>query len=85
MKIVLTERVDLERRLWWHTDRKTAIKIGELLQEIAVTPYVGRGKPEALKYELTGYWSRRINERDRLVYTVDEEAGIVYIASMKGH
>ena len=47
------------------------------------TPYTGLGKPEPLKHDLTGYWSRRITKEDRLVYRV--EGGVIYIAQRRLH
>lgn len=58
-------------------------KILSLLEEIKEHPLTGTGKPEPLKYELTGYWSRRINKVHRLVYEVEDQ--IVIIHSAYGH
>ena len=58
-------------------DLKILKKIVELLSAIMQDPFQGIGKPEALKAELRGYWSRRINEEHRLVYTVTNKAVIV--------
>lgn len=58
-------------------------KITNLLSEITITPFVGTGKPEALKYELAGKWSRRINKEHRLVYEVQDE--VVLVHSLKDH
>ncbi len=59
---------------WWmETDRKKALRIVKLLKEVQRTPFEGLGKPEALKHELSGCWSRRIDEEHRLVYEVQEE------------
>lgn len=58
-------------------------KLFTLLNEIIESPFVGTGKPEPLKYDLTGYWSRRINREHRLIYEVTEE--IIIILSVKGH
>ena len=58
-------------------------KIVTFLEEIAEHPYSGTGKPEPLKYDLSGKWSRRINQEHRLVYEVIES--IVKIHSAKGH
>jgi len=60
-------------------------KIEKILLELSETPYSGIGQPEQLKYELTGYWSRRINQRDRMIYRVDEAVVIVFVISAKGH
>ena len=59
---------------WWmETDRKKALRIVKLLKEVQRNPFEGTGKPEALKHELSGCWSRRIDEEHRLVYEVQEE------------
>jgi toxin YoeB len=58
-------------------------KLHVLLKELTEHPYTGTGKPEPLKYALTGLWSRRINREHRLVYEVTEN--VVYILSVKGH
>lgn len=60
--------------LYWHTqDRKTLKRINKLIESARRTPFEGIGKPEPLRENLTGYWSRRINDADRLVYAVDDE------------
>lgn len=62
-----------EDYLYWQThDKKILKKINNLTKETERTPYEGAGKPEALKYDLTGWWSRRINFEHRLVYKVEE-------------
>lgn len=53
--------------------------------ELTETPYEGVGKPEQLKYSLSGYWSRRSNHQDRLIYRVDENTVPVYVISALGH
>lgn len=59
---------------WWmETDRKKALRIVKLLKEAQRNPFEGTGKPEALKHELSGCCSRRIDEEHRLVYEVQEE------------
>ncbi len=58
---------------WWvKNDRKKALKIIKLIEEIQRDPFQGSGKPEKLKHELSGCWSRRIDEKHRLVYEVLE-------------
>jgi toxin YoeB len=54
------------------TDRRTALRIFELIETILRDPFTGIGKPEPLKYALAGAWSRRINQEHRLVYRVSE-------------
>lgn len=56
---------------------KLAAKIKELILNIMETPFEGLGKPEALKFDLSGYWSRRINQQHRLVYRVDNDVAVI--------
>ena len=59
---------------WWvEKDRKKALKIIKLIKEIQKNPFDGLGKPEPLKHDLSGCWSRRIDREHRLVYLVSEE------------
>ena len=58
-------------------------KINELIKDISRTPFDGKGKPEPLKYDLAGYWSRRIDREHRLIYQVIE--GKILIYSCKYH
>ena len=68
---------------WVREDRKVARRINELLTDIERNGHEGIGKPEALRHDLSGYWSRRITQKDRLIYTFDENN--IYIAACKGH
>jgi toxin YoeB len=68
---------------WQHSDIKIAEKINQLIEECLKDPFHGIGKPEPLKGELTGFWSRRIDQKHRLVYLVDD--GCVYIAACRQH
>ena len=63
---------------WQFEDRKMLKKINELTRDIESTKYKGLGKPEALKYDLSGYWSRRIDREHRLVYQVIGEEILIY-------
>lgn len=66
--------------------RKAALnKLEKLLLELAAHPYTGTGQVEALRGNLSGYWSRRIDKYNRLVYTVEEEIVTVFVVSTKGH
>lgn len=58
---------------WQTTDRKILEKLNRLINETARTPYAGTGKPEPLKHDKSGWWSRRITDEHRLVYRVVEE------------
>ena len=62
---------------WAKQDKKIHKKIVELIHDINRSPFTGIGKPEPLKYELSGYWSRRINEEHRLVYKVTDTEIII--------
>lgn len=69
---------------WKNSGNKTIqIRISKLLENICKTPYSGIGKPEALKHELIGYWSRRITHEHRLVYTVSESR--IKVISLRFH
>lgn len=57
---------------WQSQDRKTLKRINQLITDAQRTPFAGIGKPEPLKGSLQGFWSRRIDETNRLVYRVDE-------------
>lgn len=61
---------------WLETDPETALKIKELIKAIRKTPFSGIGKPEPLKYDLKGFWSRRITQEHRLVYKVSGKKGV---------
>lgn len=59
--------------LYWQTqDKKTLKRINKLITDCMRTPFEGIGKPEPLKENLSGFWSRRIDEANRLVYAVDD-------------
>mgnify|MGYP002469552724 FL=1 len=80
------EQAEKDREYWKKTGNKVIMKrITTLLKDIAEHPYIGIGKPEALKYELAGYWSRRINSEHRIIYSVHEEIVTVYVLSMRYH
>jgi toxin YoeB len=68
----------IEYQNWIEQDRKTALRIGDLLKDINRNPFDGIGKPEPLKNQFKGCWSRRINSEHRLIYSVTEEEIIVY-------
>lgn len=68
---------------WAEIDQKKLKKINALIKEISKTPFTGTGKPEPLKFKLSGYWSRRIDKKERIIYRV--EKGKIIIISCKGH
>ena len=68
----------LDDYLYWQSqDKKTLKRINQLLRDVSREPFTGIGKPEPLRENLTGYWSRRIDDTNRLVYAVEEQAIIV--------
>ena len=69
---------------WSIVNKNIFKKIYELLKDIKRSPFEGKGKPEPLKHQFSGYWSRRIDQEHRLVYKVTETGDIVII-SCKGH
>jgi toxin YoeB len=70
--------------LYWQTqDKKTLKRINVIIRDIQRNSFDGIGKPEPLKENLSGWWSRRIDEENRIVY--HEQDGIIYIYSCRGH
>jgi toxin YoeB len=63
---------------WQKTDKKILKKINSLIKEISRTPFEGTGKPEPLKYDLAGFWSRRIDREHRLVYQAKDSELLFY-------
>ena len=59
-------------RYWAEIDRKTALRVLDLIEAVLRDPFTGIGKPEPLKYVLAGCWSRRITQEHRLVYRVSQ-------------
>ncbi|WP_216644429.1 MULTISPECIES: Txe/YoeB family addiction module toxin [unclassified Salinivibrio] len=68
---------------WQSQDRKTLKRINKLIIDVKRTPFEGIGKPESLKENLTGFWSRRIDDTNRLVYAVDDTS--ITILSCRYH
>ena len=68
---------------WQKEDKKILKKINEIIRDIDRNGYEGMGKPEPLRHDLTGYWSRRVTEKDRLVYKIEDNT--MYIIGCKGH
>ncbi len=73
MRKILFTPIAFEQYNDWQIENKQVFnKLKKLISETAKTPYVGTGKPEALKYEYSGCWSRRITDEHRLIYRVEE-------------
>jgi toxin YoeB len=78
MKIVYSSNSWEDYTSWQTEDKKILKKIILLIKEIQRTPYEGSGKPEPLKYDLAGLWSRRIDREHRLVYQVTGNELLIY-------
>ena len=83
MKLIFSEHAWEDYLYWQKTDKRTLNRINRLIKETLRNPFEGIGKPEPLKHNLTGYWSRRINEEDRMVYKVTDDA--LLIAQLRYH
>ena len=81
--IMFTERAWEEYCYWQNQDRKTLKRINQLLIDIKRNEFAGIGKPEPLKNDLSGFWSRRIDEANRIVYWIVNEQ--IEIVQCKGH
>lgn len=81
--VVFSAKAFEQYRYWQENDQKTLFKLNQLLQECQRTPFAGTGKPEPLKGDLAGLWSRRITQEHRLLYEVD--AKNVFVISCRYH
>ena len=84
MQITYTPEAKGQLDFWQKNGNKVILKkILQLTKAILENPYEGIGKPEPLKYELSGYWSRRITDEHRFVYIIIDD--VLIIQSLKGH
>ena len=83
MNILFTPESWDDYLYWQKNEKKNLRRINELIKEIKRNPYEGKGKPEPLRYQLQGCWSRRIDQEHRIVYEVDE--GMIRIISCRFH
>ena len=83
MKLLIGDQAREDLAYWNRHDQAKTRRIRALLADITRTPYSGLGKPEPLKYDLAGYWSRRIDREHRLVYKVAGDT--LYVASCRFH
>ena len=81
--IVFTESAWADYLYWQTQDKKTLRRINALLQDISRNGYDGIGKPEPLKNDFSGFWSRRIDDVNRIVYRVTSDA--IQVIQCKGH
>ena len=77
MKISFSEEAFKDYEYWQKQDRKTLKRINELIKDCIRNPFDGIGKAEPLKGDLSGFWSRRIDQEHRLVYTIEEDEIII--------
>lgn len=73
-----TDKAWEDYNYWIFQDRKIVKRIHQLIKNIDASPYSGIGKPEPLKHELSGIWSRHINEEHRLLYSCEDGKIIIY-------
>ena len=83
MKITFSSQALEEYVSWQHADAKMIKRINALIKDISRSPSDGIGKPEPLKYALSGFWSRRMNDEHRIVYRMVD--GALEIAQVKFH
>ncbi len=83
MKLLWEERAWADYCYWQSQDKKTLKRINMLIKDIQRNSFTGIGKPEPLKNNLSGYWSRRIDDVNRIVYTITNNS--ILIISCKGH
>lgn len=77
MKIIFQDDGWEDYLHWQQHDRKLLKKLNALIRECRRTPFAGTGKPEPLKGDFTGWWSRRIDQEHRLVYRVTDDALLI--------
>ena len=83
MKLIFSENAWEDYLYWQKTNKKNLKRINLLIQDIKRSPFEGIGKPEPLKYDLSGYWSRRIDDEHRIVYKVQNEA--IFLSQLRYH
>ncbi|WP_267908196.1 Txe/YoeB family addiction module toxin [Luteolibacter yonseiensis] len=82
-KLIFSDEAWEDYLYWQDTDRAMLRRINQLIKDIRRSPYEGIGKPEPLKHQLAGWWSRRINGEHRFLYRVTEQA--IEIAQLRHH
>jgi toxin YoeB len=83
MKLIFDQQAWEDYQYWIETDKKILKRINKLIRDIQRNPYDGIGDPEPLKYNWSGFWSRRITKEHRLVYAV--ESNVIVIAQCRFH
>lgn len=83
MKVVFAERAWEDYTFWQQNDKKIVKRINQLIKDILRSPYDGIGKPEKLKHNYSGYYSRRISDEHRIVYKINQNS--LMIAQLRYH
>jgi len=83
MEVIYATKAQEDKEYWQQTNPKLAKKIDRLISDIQKHPFSGLGKPEPLKFDRVGYWSRRIDIKHRLVYKIANNK--IYIAQCRYH
>ncbi len=83
MKVLFDDKAWNDYQEWLELDRKKLLRINKLIEECLRTPFTGSGKPEALRHQLQGFWSRRIDMEHRLIYSSENE--VLTIVSCRHH
>jgi toxin YoeB len=78
MRIIFTDNAWDDYTSWLKEDKRKLKKINEIIKNIKTNPFEGIGKPELLKYDLTGFWSRRIDSDHRIIYQVSGDDIKIY-------
>ena len=80
MEFLFKDEAEDDLAYWYQTNMSIIKKIESLLKSMKQTPFKGIGHPEPLKSNLSGYWSRRINRKHRIIYTVENDTITIYSA-----
>lgn len=83
MKVVYSTHAKEDKIFWEKTNTKIAKRIDKLIADIILHPFTGLGKPEPLKFQMSGYWSRRIDNEHRLIYKIANKS--VYVVQCRYH
>lgn len=83
MNLVFSDHAWEDYQYWQKTDKKILKRINELIRDIERNKYEGIGKPEPLKHNLSGYWSRRITAEHRIVFKIERDS--IFLAQLRYH
>lgn len=84
-KVKLTTKAEKDLKTLKISEYDAFKKAQELISELQLHPYIGKGKPERLRYDYSGYYSRRITRKHRLVYSIEDKEITVLVVSAMGH